>query len=184
MSIYDLECLLAKDTISLKTSKERILKDPTNHHCVCFDRFLIKTMIKNVEEVSVYINWRPRHTDCGDYIEKDCLYVPYEDIDLSNVMLVKEAVSDTAELRIPTFSIYNVTLIFIPKVGLHYEDIEHDVEEFKTWFVALIDKELNKMKTEDMSETDKKQIELTKNLLHARELIASLKDIMQNKEYD
>ena len=184
LSIYDLECLLAKDTISLKTSKERILKDPTNHHCVCFDRFLIKTMIKNVEDVTVLMNWRPRHIDAGDYIEKDCLYVPYEDFDLDNVMLVKEAVSDTAELRIPTFSIFNVTLLFVPKVGLHYEDIENGVEEFKTWFIALIDREIKKTKAEELTDTDKKQIELTKNLLHARDLITSLKEIVQNREYD
>ena len=184
VSIYDLECLLAKDVISLKTSKERILKDPINHHCVCFDKYLIKTMIKNVEDVTIYMNWRPRHTDCADYIEREVLYVPYEDFNLDNVLVAKEALSDTAELKISTFNVFDIMILFIPKPNLHYEDIEKDVEEFKTWFVALVDREIKKTKANEDSSFDKKQMELTKNLLHVRDLITSLKEVVSDRERD
>jgi hypothetical protein len=180
-SIYDLESLLSQDVITPKTSKERILKDPYNHNCVCFDKYLMKTMIKNVEEVSCYINWRPRNTNCADFIEKDCLYVPFEVIDLDNIISIKEAISDTAEIRIPTLSMFDVSLIFIPRVGLHYEDISVGVEEFKDNLIILIKRKLSKMKSNALSDFDKKQVELNRNLNQTRELLSSLKEVVTHK---
>lgn len=183
-SIHDLESLLSQDVITLKTSKERVLKDHYNHNCVCFDRYLIKTMIKNVEEVSSYMNWRPRNTNCADFIEKDCLYVPFEVIDVDNIIAIKEAISDTAEVRIPTLSMFDVSLVFIPRVGLHYEDISVGVEEFKNNLITLIKRKVAKMKSSTLSDFDKKQVELTRNLNETRALLSTLKDVTKEKVSD
>lgn len=184
VNIHDLECLLTDESISSKASKERILKDHVNHNCVCFDTYLIKNVINNVEDVTVYMNWRPRLSNCGDYIEHDNLYVPYDFLDLDRMIVVKEALSDTAELRIPTFSIFDITVILVPRIGLHYEDIEHDVIALKNHIITLVKRELNKMKSNEMNDFDRKQTELTKSLLQTRELLSELKDVTKERKGD